>query len=197
MPRAFRGWEHPRVGNLRGGKGTLWEGGLRVPVLVEWPARLAKPAVSDVPCSTLDIYPTVLAATGAVAPQQIQPLDGVNLLPLFDRPMRERGKAIGFWADVRRPNAHATLLDWPFKLHTDASAGRGKKGALAPRAYRLGAKAPRLLAAAGESPVRRVKVVLKCSTVLKPTRSATSAMLSAVVLSSSSARAMRWRRACS
>jgi hypothetical protein len=42
--------------------------------------------------------------------------------------MTERGKAIPFWADARRPTAHATLLDWPYKLHTDAGAGRGKKG---------------------------------------------------------------------
>lgn len=116
------------TGNLRGSKGTLWEGGVRVPGLVEWPARIAKPLVSDVPCSTLDIYPTVLAATGATAPKQIQPLDGVSLLPLFDGKMTERGKAIGFWADARRPTAHAALLDWPYKLHTDAGAGRGKKG---------------------------------------------------------------------
>lgn len=122
------GHEGPKsTGNLRGQKGSLWEGGLRVPGIVEWPARIAKPLVSDMPCSTLDIYPTVLAATGATAPKQIQPLDGVNLLPLFDGKMTERGKAIGFWADARRPTAHAALLDWPYKLHTDANTA-GKKG---------------------------------------------------------------------
>ena len=72
----------------------------------------------------------MLAATGAVAQKQIGPLDGINLLPLFDRQMTERGKAIPFWADARRPTAHAALLDWPYKLHTDAGAGRGKKGAV-------------------------------------------------------------------
>lgn len=117
------------TGNLRGGKGTLWDGGLRVPGLVEWPARIRKPFVSDVPCSTLDIYPTVLAATGAKAVKQIEPLDGINLLPLFDRQMTERGKAIPFVAQLNRPGAHAALLDWPYKLHTDAASGRGKKAA--------------------------------------------------------------------
>ena len=53
------------TGNLRGSKGTLWEGGLRVPGIVEWPARIAKPFVSETPCSTLDIYPTLLEAAGA------------------------------------------------------------------------------------------------------------------------------------
>ncbi len=115
------------TGNLRGSKSTLWEGGLRVPGLVEWPGRIPKPFTSDVPSSTLDIYPTILAATGAVALRQVQPLDGMNLLPLFNRQMTTRGKAIPFCADARRPAAHAALLDWPYKLHTDASAIRGKK----------------------------------------------------------------------
>jgi arylsulfatase A-like enzyme len=61
------------TGNLRGEKGSLWEGGLRVPGIVEWPARITKPFSSATPCSTLDIYPTVLEATGAVAKNQIQP----------------------------------------------------------------------------------------------------------------------------
>jgi arylsulfatase A-like enzyme len=115
------------TGNLRGSKGTLWEGGLRVPGLVEWPARIAKPFVSEVPCSTLDIYQTVLAATGAKADKQIQPLDGINLLPLFDGQMTERGKAIPFVARLNQEKSHAALLDWPYKLHTDAASGRGKK----------------------------------------------------------------------
>lgn len=99
-----------------------------MPGIVEWPARIPKPFASAMPFSTLDIYPTVLAATGATAPNQIQPLDGINLLPLFDQRMTERGKAIGFWADARRPVAHATWLDWPYKLHTNAVEGRDKKG---------------------------------------------------------------------
>lgn len=118
------------TGNLRGSKGTLWEGGLRVPGLVEWPARIPKPFAVDVPSSTLDIYPTVLAVTGAVAEKQVQPLDGINLLPLFDQQMTQRPKAIPFAAQINRPGSHAALLDWPYKLHTDASANRGKKGAV-------------------------------------------------------------------
>ena len=115
------------TGNLRGSKGTLWEGGLRVPGLVEWPARIRQPAVSDLPCSTLDIYSTVLAATGAEARKQIEPLDGVNLLPLFDGQMSARGKAIPFVAMINTPGSHAALLDWPWKLHENPRSGAGKK----------------------------------------------------------------------
>ncbi len=116
------------TGNLRGGKGTLWEGGLRVPGIVEWPARIAKPFTSEMPCSTLDIYPTVLAATGAVAQNQIQPLDGVSLLPLFDRKSEARRKPIPFWNHIGPQPGHAALLDWPYKLHTNPKALKNENG---------------------------------------------------------------------
>jgi arylsulfatase A-like enzyme len=128
------GHEGPKsTGNLRGQKGTLWEGGLRVPGLVEWPVRIPKPFASDVPCSTLDIYQTVLAATGARAARQTEPLDGINLLPLFDGKLAARGKPLPFVALITQPNSPAALLDWPYKLHTDANDGyRGKKDPKAP-----------------------------------------------------------------
>jgi hypothetical protein len=51
----------------------------------------------------------------------------VNLLPLFDQRMSARDKAIPFWADARRPTAHATLIDWPYKLHTHANERKNKQ----------------------------------------------------------------------
>ena len=119
------GHEGPRsTGNLRGGKSTMWEGGLRVPGLVEWPARITKPFVSDTPCSTVDMYPTILEASGVVAAKQIQPLDGISLLPMFDRKMTTRTKPLAFWKHARDMRGHAVWLDWPYKLHVDP-AGQG------------------------------------------------------------------------
>jgi arylsulfatase A-like enzyme len=115
------------TGNLRGSKGTLWEGGLRVPGLIEWPSRIRSPAVVDLPCSTLDLYPTILAATGVAAKSQIEPLDGVSLLPLLEGRMETRGKAIPFVAMINTEDSHAALLDWPWKLHTNPRSGNGKK----------------------------------------------------------------------
>jgi arylsulfatase A-like enzyme len=115
------------TGNLRGEKGTLWEGGLRVPAVVEWPAWIRQPFSSAMPCSTLDIYPTVLAASGVVAQNQIQPLDGISLLPLFDRQNEARGKSIPFWNRLGAQPNHAALLDWPYKLHTNPVPGRDKR----------------------------------------------------------------------
>jgi hypothetical protein len=48
------------------------------------------------------------------------------LLPLFDRRMKARSRAIPFW-DHTRDLGHAALLDWPYKLHTNPAAGRGRK----------------------------------------------------------------------
>jgi arylsulfatase A-like enzyme len=115
------------TGFLRGEKGTMWEGGVRVPGIVEWPARITQPVVSEVPCSTLDIYPTVLEATGAVAQHQIQPLDGVSLIPLFDHKTEVRTKPIPFWNHAGAQPGHAVWLDWPYKLHLNPAAGREKK----------------------------------------------------------------------
>jgi arylsulfatase A-like enzyme len=102
----------------------LWEGGCRVPGIVEWPARIPRPVNSSVPCSTLDIYPTILAATGATAEKQVEPLDGINLLPLFEGKMTDRGKAIPFVAQINNPKSHAALIDWPYKLHLNAVEGK-------------------------------------------------------------------------
>jgi arylsulfatase A-like enzyme len=84
-------------GGLRDKKGTLWEGGVRVPGIIEWPARIKKPFTTDVPCCTTDIYPTVLDIVGIKVPQQPSPIDGISLLPLFDGKMHTRPKPIGLW----------------------------------------------------------------------------------------------------
>jgi arylsulfatase A-like enzyme len=121
------GHEGPKsTGYLRGQKGTMWEGGLRVPGIVEWPARITKPVVSDVPCCTIDMYPTILEATGSVAQSQIQPLDGISLMPLFEGKMESRTKAIPFWAHKKDMGGHAVLLDWPYKLHLNPTAPKAK-----------------------------------------------------------------------
>jgi arylsulfatase A-like enzyme len=83
--------------NLRGHKGELWEGGIRVPGIIEWPARIKQPAISDIPVVTSDFYPTIIEILGLTVPQQPQPIDGISLLPLFDGKMKERPKPFGFW----------------------------------------------------------------------------------------------------
>jgi arylsulfatase A len=67
---------------LRGGKGQLYEGGIRVPLLVVW-SGIAKPGTrSDTPVSSVDWFPTFLDLTKLDAPHN-QTLDGVSLMPVF------------------------------------------------------------------------------------------------------------------
>ncbi len=80
----------------RGHKGQVYEGGLRVPALLEWPARCPAPKPNSLPCNTTDIYPTVLDIAGVDMPGQ-PPLDGVSLVPLLDERMENRSKPMGFW----------------------------------------------------------------------------------------------------
>jgi len=65
-------------GELRGGKGSLYEGGVRVPTLFNWPAKL-QPRVVDEPLHLVDIMPTALALAGAPANPADKPLDGVDI----------------------------------------------------------------------------------------------------------------------
>ncbi len=70
------------AGPLREGKGTAFEGGVRVPAIMRWPGQIKPGSVSRKMASTLDILPTVAAITGASLPEL--PIDGVNILPLLE-----------------------------------------------------------------------------------------------------------------
>ncbi len=63
---------------LRGGKGWLYEGGVREPCAVRWPGRIAAGTTSDLPMQSVDVMPTLLAATGVAPPEGVE-LDGVDL----------------------------------------------------------------------------------------------------------------------
>lgn len=67
---------------LRSGKGSLYEGGTRVPFIVRWPGVTQPGATTDRPAIHVDIYPTFLELAGAAAPADY-PLDGESLVPLF------------------------------------------------------------------------------------------------------------------
>lgn len=70
---------HRPNGHFRGNKSQLWEGGLRVPLVVRWPARI-KPGISTDLASTLDVPATLCAAANVTLPDQALP-DSFNLLP--------------------------------------------------------------------------------------------------------------------
>jgi arylsulfatase A-like enzyme len=85
-------------GDLRGSKGDLHEGGIRVPAVIEWPAVVRSPRATSVPSVTSDILPTLLDILGLDHPDPKRPLDGVSLRSLIvDGAMTERETPIGFW----------------------------------------------------------------------------------------------------
>ncbi len=80
----------------RANKGKVYEGGLRVPAIIEWPARISGHRVTKVPCNTVDIYPTLLDIVGVRMGNQ-PPLDGISLTALIAGRMKTRPKPMGFW----------------------------------------------------------------------------------------------------
>ncbi len=83
-------------GGLRGRKRSLFEGGIRVPGILEWPSRVEAGRSTAAPCSTSDYFPTVAATLGLDAPSDDRPVDGISLLPIIDGGLRTRGKRIAF-----------------------------------------------------------------------------------------------------
>jgi len=80
---------------LRGAKGSLYEGGIRVPFIVRWPGVTKPGSTSDVPVTNVDLFPTFLAAAGTPVPDG-KVLDGENLRPLLDGSGTLQRNAI-FW----------------------------------------------------------------------------------------------------
>ena len=81
-------------GGLSGGKGTIYEGGIRVPLIVEYPAGL-KPRVTDTPTGTVDITPTVCGLLKIPMPNDRE-YDGINILPQLEGKPFKRDKPLFF-----------------------------------------------------------------------------------------------------
>ena len=100
------------VGGLRGFKGSIWEGGLRVPGIIEWPAVIKKGRVIKHPAGVVDMFPTVLDILGMDLTPMLQPHDGMSILHILQGDDSEvRPKPLGFHSDGR-----AALVDNDYKL---------------------------------------------------------------------------------
>ena len=80
---------------LNGSKGNLFEGGIRVPAIIEWPGGISQPATTSVNSVTSDILPTICDWLDISWPDRI--LDGVSLVPLIQGRTKERAAPICFW----------------------------------------------------------------------------------------------------
>ncbi|HVE52366.1 MAG TPA: sulfatase-like hydrolase/transferase [Ramlibacter sp.] len=90
---------------LVGGKMDLTEGGIRVPWIAHWPARIRPGLESAQPCMTMDWSATVIEAGGA-QPDAAYPLDGVSLLPVLDDPSRGFVRPLYWRMNHRGQRAH-------------------------------------------------------------------------------------------
>ncbi|MFP6612390.1 MAG: sulfatase [Pirellulales bacterium] len=80
---------------LRAAKGFLYEGGIRVPLIVRWPGVVPVGAVSDEPVISMDFFPTILDAANLKADEKV-PVDGQSLMPLLRRTEKLKRTAIYF-----------------------------------------------------------------------------------------------------
>ncbi|MFW6286637.1 MAG: sulfatase [Candidatus Sumerlaeota bacterium] len=109
---------------FQGYKSDLWEGGIRVPGMVEWPGRLAARRIENFPVCTTDIFPTILDVLGLRPDGLVRPIDGQSVWKLIRDGEMEARDPIGFWitgrnAEVREESLgyHAALIDGNLKLH--------------------------------------------------------------------------------
>jgi len=102
------------AGPFRGRKRSLFEGGVRVPGLLEWPARIDAGKVTDIPCSTSDYFPTVMDVLGFKMKGQPEPMDGISLLPLIEGKMTERPMPICF-----ESKKQVSLTDNRYKIYSN------------------------------------------------------------------------------
>jgi arylsulfatase A-like enzyme len=128
------------AGPLRGGKGSVWEGGVRVPAVLRWPGRVPEGAVCSEVAANLDLLPTFAGLSGAALPVDHK-IDGHDLRPLLaGREAKSRREAFFFYgvalqyrAEEGRPG-NLRLLQavrkGRWKLHGNLEAGRFRGAAL-------------------------------------------------------------------
>ena len=112
------------VGHLRGFKNTIYEGGLRVPGIIEWPAMIKSARVTTYPAGTVDIFPTIADVLGLPATAMMKTVDGSSLKPLFARELGSREKPLPFrhqgrgaWIDNRYKLVSLDLAGDKFELY--------------------------------------------------------------------------------
>ena len=103
---------------LRGRKGQMFEGGIRVPCIVKWPGKIPAGATSDEFLTSLEILPTLCAATGAVPPKGVT-LDGFDMLSVLQG-KRASARNEMFWQ--RKLDKAARVGHWKW---VESSRGNG------------------------------------------------------------------------
>jgi arylsulfatase A-like enzyme len=110
--------------DLRGTKGSVYEGGHKVPAIAWWPDKIRAGSASDEPLISIDVMPTLISLAGAQQPDR--PLDGVDFSPVILRQEALKPRPL-FWASLsNRGGRSEAMRDGPWKLvvnHPKAKPG--------------------------------------------------------------------------
>lgn len=110
-------------GNLRSQKGTLYEGGIRVPAFMYWPGHIQSGA-TDAPVSTVDLLPTMLEVAGIKSSVLHHPVDGTSIVPLLEDDSFKRETPLGFWV-YPEIKGHGVKSDQIISDYNDILQGKG------------------------------------------------------------------------
>ncbi|MDE2731515.1 MAG: sulfatase [Bacteroidota bacterium] len=100
------------AGLLHDGKGTTWEGGMRVPMIAWWPGRIAAGGITQSLGTTMDLLPTVFGLAQVALPGD-RDLDGVDLAPTFEDPSATVRDVVYFYRGTRL----FAVRKGPWKMH--------------------------------------------------------------------------------
>ena len=113
----------------RGRKRSLFNGGIAVPALLDWPGHIQPGQQYDMPCSTLDYFPTIVETLDLNLPDD-RPLDGVSLIDLFASRMPERPRPIPYrfleTYDAMFGSPTIAMIDNRYKYLTNLSVNRSE-----------------------------------------------------------------------
>ena len=137
---------------LRGAKGDVYEGGMRVPFVVKWPAKLKQGSVYGLPVSSLDVFATALSVAGAAMPED-KTYDSVDLIPYLAGEKEGTPHDRLFWRTTRQLWAirsgdlklvrGAAAADELFDLESDIGESRDLRTSRGTEADRLSAELDR------------------------------------------------------
>lgn len=139
-PWLTKGADGGSAGPLRGGKGSTWEGGVRVPTLAWWPGRVPAGSVNDAVAATIDLLPTFVSLAGGTVPAT-PVIDGRDITPILLGQSKESAREAHYYfasydlQAVRQGRWKLALAPQPLDGRKD-----GKKTPAGPRLYDLDAE---------------------------------------------------------
>ena len=104
-------FDPPTTGGLRGFKGSMYEGGLRVPAVIEWPAGIPTSRITHFPAGAVDMFPTLAEVAGLKKKTMLKPQDGQSLVKLFSKEIGPRKKPLPF-----RSRGRLAVVDNNYKM---------------------------------------------------------------------------------